>query len=164
MGAALPLARFLGALLFLAGVYLSATCAPRFTWGNAGLRIDYPQAAAGWAIAAALAAQLLSLGLARGLRLAAAGVSVLLLADTAQLARYRVAIEDPGITERWLLGTKTLLWRDVARVESGSRLVVVWGRAEEQVRIDASGFPAEDRARLDRTIARRVRESAPARR
>ena len=156
-----PLLRFLGGAVFVAGAYLSATEAPRFLWLNTGLSIDYPRAAAGWAMAAALGARLAALGLARGARLAAVGVVLVALVFAAHLARYRVAVEDAGLSERGLLGTKTLAWRDVARVESGSRLVVVWGRADEQVRIDASVFPAEERARLDRTIARRVRESAP---
>jgi hypothetical protein len=41
--------------------------------------------------------------------------------------------------------------------------VVVWGRDEEQIRIDASGFAAGDRATLDRTLSRRIRENASAR-
>jgi hypothetical protein len=85
------------------------------------------------------------------------------LAYALQLGRYRVTIEGDGIGERWVFGSRTLAWKDVGRVESGTRRVVVWGRAEEQVRIDASAFAGEDRARLDRTLSRRIRESSSAR-
>lgn len=152
-----------GAALLLAGAFLAAQQQPRFTWLNTGVRVDYPLAAAAWALAAALGAVLAALALNRAARLALAGLAVVALVFAAQLLRYRVAIEDAGLMERGLLGTRTLLWKDVARVESGSRLLVVWGRAEEQLRINASAFAAEDRARLDRTLSRRIRESASSR-
>jgi hypothetical protein len=152
-----------GVGLLLVGAYLAAAQQPRFTWQNTGVRIDYPPAATAWAIAAACGGALAALALARAARLSLAGLALAALVVAAQLSRYRVAIEDAGLLERGLLGTRTLPWRDVARVESGTRLVVVWGRDEEQVRINASAFAAEDRARLDRTLSRRIRESASSR-
>lgn len=153
----------MGALLLLAGALLAARQQPRFTWLNTGVRVDYPPAAAAWALLAALGAVLAALASRRAARIALAGLALVTLVFAAQLARYRVAIEDAGLLERGLLGTRTLLWKDVARVESGSRLLVVWGRAEEQLRINSSAFAAEDRARLDRTLSRRIRESASSR-
>jgi hypothetical protein len=144
-----PLLRFLGAGVFVAGAYMSATSAPASS-GQHRLSTDYPQAAPGWAMAAAVGAGLAALGLARGARLAAVGVVLVALVFAAHLARYRVAVEDAGLSERGLLGTKTLAWRDVARVESGSRLVVVWGRADEQG-IDASVSRKSRRAWIGRS-------------
>lgn len=152
-----------GALLLLAGALLAARQQPRFTWLNTGVRVEYPPAAAAWALLAAVGAVLAALASRRAARIALAGLALASLVFAAQLARYRVAIEDAGLLERGLLGARTLAWKDVARVESGSRLLVVWGRGEEQVRINASAFAAEDRARLDRTLSRRIRESASAR-
>lgn len=146
-------------MLFVAGGWLSATQEPRFTWLNAGLSIDYAPAAAAWAAAGAFGAGLLALMLRRMARLAAALASALTFVFALALLRYTVTVGDTSLSERGLLGTRTLSWQDVARVESGSRLVVVWGRADEQVRIDASTFAAEDRARLDRAISRRVGEA-----
>ena len=153
----------MGASLLLLGVWLATTQQPRFTWLNSGVRIDYAPAAAAWALLAALGGALAALALSGAGRMALAGLALVALAMALQLARYRVAIEDAGLTERGLLGNRTLLWKNVARVESGSRLLVVWGRADEQVRINASGFAGEDRARLDRTLSRRIRESASSR-
>jgi hypothetical protein len=156
-------AGLLGAALVPLGLWLAAAQRPRFTWLNNGVRIEYPTAALAWALLAAVGASAAAATLGRRSRPWLSLVAVLALGYALGLARYRVAIEDAAIGERGLLGSRTLAWKDVSRVESGSRRVVVWGRDEEQIRIDASGFAGEDRARLDRTLSRRVRENAAAR-
>jgi hypothetical protein len=156
-------AGLLGAALVPLSLWFAAAQRPRFTWLNNGVRIEYPPAALAWALLAAVGASAAAAALARRARPWLSLVAVLALGYALGLARYRVAIEDAGIGERGLLGSRTFAWKDVSRVESGSRRVVVWGRDEEQIRIDASGFAGEDRARLDRTLSRRVRENATAR-
>jgi len=145
------------------GLWLAALQQPRFTWLNNGVRIEYPTAALAWALLAAAGAGAAATALGRRARPWLSLVAVLALAYALGLARYRVAIEDAGIGERGILGSRRFAWKDVSRVESGSRRVVVWGRDEEQIRIDASGFAGQDRATLDRTLSRRIRENASAR-
>jgi hypothetical protein len=155
------LLRVLGAALFLTGAWLAATRPPHFTWLNAGLSIDYPPAAAAWAMAAAAAALVTSLSLRPGPRLAGTGVAALALVFALQLVRYQVAVADSGLKQRGLFGTTTLPWRQVTRVESGTRVIVVWGSGgDAQVRVEAAAFAAEDRARFERTLARRIKEAA----
>jgi hypothetical protein len=152
-----------GALLLPLGLWLAALQQPRFTWLNSGVRIEYPPAAALWALLAAAGASAAAVALGRRARPWLALVAAAALLYALQLNRYRVAIESAGIAERGVLGSRMLAWKDVGRVESGTRRVVVWGRDEQQVRIDAAAFAGEDRARLDRTLSRRIRESASSR-
>ncbi len=153
----LPLA---GTALFLLGTWLAATRPASFTWVNTGLSIDYPPPAWGGALLAAGAAGLASLGQRRGPRLAAAAATTLALLFALHLVRYRVVVEEGGVSQRGLLGTTRLPWRQVTRVERGSQAIVVWGGgADEQVRVDAAPLSPENRARLERTLARHLREA-----
>jgi hypothetical protein len=156
-------AGFVGAALAPVGLWLAALQTPRFTWLNNGVRVEYPPAALAWALLAAAGASVAAAALGRRARPWLSLVALLALAYALGLARYRVAIEDAGIAERGILGSRRLAWKDVGRVESGTRRVVVWGRDEQQIRIDAAAFAGEDRARFDRTLSRRIRESASAR-
>jgi hypothetical protein len=149
-----------GSALFPMATWLAATRPANFTWLNAGLRIDYPDSAWGSALLAAGAAALASLGQRRGLRLAgvAAAAGALLLA--LHLSRYRVVVEDGGVSQRGLLATTRLPWPQVTRVEQGSQAIVVWGAGgDDQVRVDTAPLSPENRARLERTLARHLREA-----
>src|SRR5262245_50441795 len=145
----------LGLLLMVGAGAYSATREARFTWSNTGLFVDYPGAAWGGALAAGLGAALAAAACSRFARIAAALVAAATLAYGLHLSRFRVAIEDAGASERGLVQTTSIPWSQVSRVENGSRLIVVWGLGEDHVRIDAGGFPPEERARLERTLARR---------
>lgn len=148
-----------GALVFVVAGSITWNQAPRFVWLNTGLSIDYAWPAAAGAWLAAGGAVLAGTALSGRARWAPAAAALLGLGLGVHMLLYRVTAEATGLGERGLLGTRMLAWKDVGRVEAGSRFVVVWGRDEMQVRIDAASFPPEDRARLDRTIARRVREA-----
>lgn len=156
-GARLTL-RLLAVGLFLTGAWLAATRPISVTWLNAGPSIAYPPAAARWALAAALAGGLWPLGLGRGPRLAGAVVAGLALLSALHLLRYRVVVEGDGLSQHGLFGTTTLPWRSVTRIEQGTRVIVVWGAGDEQIRVDATPFAAVDRERFERTLARHIRE------
>lgn len=149
----------LGSLLFLSGLALVGVSTPRFVWLNAGPSIEYPWSAPAAASLAAVGAAIGALRLERGPRWLAAAASIAAVGVALHLLRFRISAQEAGLSERGLAGTRTLAWRDVGRVESGSRWLVLWGPGELQVRIDTASFAGEDRARLDRTIARRVREA-----
>ena len=60
---------------------------------------------------------------------------------------------------RDLRGSRRLAWRAVTRVEPEAHALLLQGRGDESVDIETSGFTAEQRASLERTVARRVREA-----
>jgi hypothetical protein len=157
------LALLLGLLFLLAGAVL-ATGPPRFTWMNLGLRIDYPWPRAAGAIAAAAGAMLLGfLFRRRSLRIVIWVAAAVALGHGLDLLVYRVDAGDATLAERGLLGTTAIAWKDVSRVETGSRALVITDRDEAQIRLRTAAFAPEDRARLERTIARHVREAGAGR-
>jgi len=142
----------------LAGLLL-AIGPPRAVWLNAGLRIEYPWPRGTAALAAAAgAAALAALARARALRLLAGALAVAAALAGAGLLTYRLEALDAGLAERRLLGTARLAWADVASVEQEPQALVVSGRGL-RLRIDTGRLSPEQRASLERTVARRVRES-----
>ena len=145
-------------VVLLAGLLL-AFGPPRAVWLNAGLRIEYawPRATAALA-AAAGAAALAALARARVPRLLAGALALAAALAGAGLLTYRLEAIDAGLVERRLLGTARLAWADVASVEPEPDALVVSGGGV-RLRIDTARLTPEQRASLERTIARRVRES-----
>jgi hypothetical protein len=149
----------LGGVLLGVGLWLSLG-APRITFVNSGLRVDYPRQRAAGAAAGAAGAALLAFAIPRrGPRIAAGLVTVILAGVAGHILVYRLETDGSGVRARGLLGRTEVAWKDITRVESGSDVVVVWGPGETQIRIDTAAFQATQRAMLDRTLARRVRES-----
>jgi hypothetical protein len=150
----------LAAVAVVAGAYLSIG-SPRVTLLNTGVRIDYPAvqgagrllAAVGLALGAFVARPRWTKGLlaVASLVAAASGMDRLL---------YRVDAGGDALSLRSLLGTTDLPWSRVSRVDDGPSIVVVWGEGDNQIRLETGTFTAEQRAILDRTIARRVNEAA----
>jgi hypothetical protein len=147
------------ALAVAAGVFAAGP--PRFTWENAGLRVDHPpqQAAAAALAAAAVVSAAWS---ARPRALGAAGLA--LGAALAFLAAHRLAwrVEalEKGLRERTLAGWSAMAWSDVEAVEPSPRVIRLRGRGGARLEIATRGFAADDRTRFERTIARRVREAS----
>jgi hypothetical protein len=159
-------ARWISALglgLAAAAVLPVALRSPRLTLLNAALRIDY-----GWVVGtAALAAALL---------LAAAGALVprpwaraVLVVGAVAVAgvgsarlRYRLDIEPDGLNSRELTGTTLVPWGEVTHVDRGTEALVVWGRGDAQIRVDTASFEGDQRAALERALARRIIESTKA--
>jgi len=152
----------LGALVFVAGAFASQG-PPRLTLLNAGLTVSH-----GWqhpvgALAAAAGAALLALVSPRrwaALIFIALGVLSLLVAI--HLVAYRVDADQTGLASRSLFGRTRIPWGEVAGVDGDASQVVVAGKDQSKIRVDTTDFRPEQRATLDRTISRRVRETPPA--
>jgi len=148
-------------LLLAAGSlpFLGAT--PRFVFTNDGLTIDHRPAQALAAAALALGLWLLAAALRRR-RAALYGLGALGLAAAAvalDLASFRLTVDGHFVERRALVEDERIAWSEVASVESGPAAVLVRGPAGRAIRIEARAMSGDDRATLDRTIARRVRES-----
>jgi hypothetical protein len=135
---------------------------PRLTWQNAGLRVDHPP----YQGAAALLAAALVMATAVGARpraaaaiafAAAAGLATL----GAQRLAWRVEAIGPGLRQRTLAGWTRIAWPDVVAVEPLPGAVRVRAPRGDSIEVATRGLGTEDRMRLERTIARRVREAAP---
>jgi hypothetical protein len=149
-----------GFVALLAGAWLSMG-APQLTVLNTGLRVTYPWPRGAGALLAAAGA----LGLAAAsrrfwLRLPAAALAAASLWTGLHLLRYRIETDPGGLTARGAWGQRRVAWPSLTQVESGPGLVVLRS-GSEALRLDVADLRAEDRATLDRTIARRVRETSP---
>ena len=137
----------------------------RITLANAALRIDDPwmqplalvlAALAALAVAAALPPRRLHRGL-----LAACAAVLLLAAANAATASLEAGPEALAV-RRWFVRT-AIPWSDVSRVDARHDGVTVWAASGGAADFDATRLSGEQRAMLDRTLARRVRETASAR-
>jgi len=149
------------ALLALAATAtVAALGPPRFTWENAGLRIDHPRhrGAAALLAATALAGAAVS---GRSRRAAVAGLATAAALGVlgAHRLAWRVEAVEAGLHERTISGWTRIAWRDVELVEPRPEALRLRARGGREIVVGARGFSAEDRTRLERTIARRVREA-----
>jgi hypothetical protein len=144
-----------------AGAAAASMGAPRLTLLNADLHIAYPwpRGAAGLCSAAAAAA-LMALWRSRWLRLAAGAFALAALLAALHLLLYRVRAGAEGLEARSLLGRDHLAWPSITQVQTGPGLLLITGSGGEKLRVDTTDFRAEDRATLDRTIARRLRDGS----
>jgi PH (Pleckstrin Homology) domain-containing protein len=142
----------------LAGLVL-AFGPPRAVWLNAGLRIEYPWTRGAAALGAALGASGLAvLAHRRALRALAAALASAAALAGAGLLLYRLEALDDGLAERRLTGSSRVAWSEVASVRPEGEALVV-SSPQARLRIDTGGFTPEQKAGLERTIARRVREA-----
>ncbi len=151
----------LALLAVAAAATVFAFGSPRFTWQNEGLRVDHPprQGAAALVAASAVAAAALS---GRSRPVAAAGLvaaAALGVLAVSRLAWKVEAVQD-GLHERTIAGRTRIAWSDVERVEPRPETIRLRARDGTEIVVSTRGFAAEDRTRLERTIARRVREAA----
>ena len=149
------------ALLALAAAATAvALAAPRFTWQNEGLTLRHPlhQGAAALLGAAALAAAALS-GLRRPAAVFALAGAASLAALGVQRLAWRVEAVDAGLHERTLTGWTRVSWREVELVEPRPDAIRLRARNGTSIAVGTGSFAPEDRTRLERTIARRVREA-----
>jgi hypothetical protein len=151
----------LALLVIAAGSAFFAFGPPRFTWQNEGLRVDRPpgQGAAALVAASALAAASVS---GRSRPLAAAGIAAaaaLAVLGVSRLAWEVEAVQD-GLHERTIAGRTRIAWSDVERIEPRQETIRLRARDGTEIVVSTRGFAAEDRTRLERTIARRVRDAA----
>jgi hypothetical protein len=151
----------LGLGLVAAGAFY-ARGGPRLTLLNTGLRVEYGWAQGAGFLLAAVGLALLAFALPRRfLRVIAAAAAVVTAAFAGGRFAYRLDAVEDGLADRGLFGSTRLAWKDVRRVDAGPALILVWGSGDAQVRANTAGFTPDQRATLDRTISRRVRESQP---
>jgi hypothetical protein len=132
--------------------------APRLTLLNADLLIAYPWPRAAAAVASAMTAAALAFVLRpRWARVLAGAFAIAAALAGAHLLRYRVRAGADGVEARSLLGAHRLPWTAIAQVETGPGLLLLTGNGGQRLRVDTTDYRAEDRATLDRTIARRLR-------
>jgi hypothetical protein len=136
---------------------------PRLTLLNAALRIDY-----GWVVGAATLAAAVLLAAAAAIaprRWAQAALALFAVAVAgvggARL-RYRLEIQPAGLNSRELTGSTLVPWGEVTHVDRGTEALVIWGRGETQIRVDTASFEGDQRAALERALARRIIESTKA--
>ena len=136
---------------------------PRLTLLNAALRVDY-----GWAVGAAALGAALLLGASgvlapRGWVRAIAMAAALAIGTLgAARLRYQLEVQPDGLRSRGLGGSTTLPWGEVTHVDRGTEALVVWGTGDAQIRIDTARFQGDQRAALERALARRIVESTTA--
>jgi hypothetical protein len=151
----------LGAIVFVAGAYASQG-PPRLTLLNAGLSVQHgwqhPVGAVAAAAGAALAAAVSPRRWARAIFIALGVLSVLV---AIHLVVYRVDADQSGLASRGLFGGTRIPWGEVAGVDGDASQVVVTSKDQSRIRVDTTDFRPDQRATLDRTIARRVRETPP---
>ncbi len=150
----------LGLALAALAVLPLALRPPRLTLLNAALRVDYS-----WAVCAAAVAAALLLGAAavaapaRWARRVGWVAALLAAALGASRIRYRIETRADVVYARALTGSTAVPWAEVTRVDRGPEMLVVWGRGDAQVRLDTSGFAGDQRAALERALARHIVES-----
>ena len=153
----------LGLVIVAAAILPIALRSPRLTLLNAALRIDYGWAAGTAALGAAL---LLAAASAAAPRRWAQAVLVLLAVAVGGLGgarlRYRLEIQPDGLRSRELTGSTLVPWGEVTHVDRGTEALVVWGHGEAQIRVDTASFEGDQRAALERALARRIIESTKA--
>jgi len=152
----------LGAIVFVAGAYASQG-PPRLTLLNAGLSVEHgwqhPVGALAATIGAAVLATVSPRRWAKAIFMALGVLSVLV---AIHLVVYRVDADQTALASRGLLGRTRIPWGEVAGVDGDASQVVVAGKDQSKIRVDTTDFRPDQRATLDRTIARRVRETPPA--
>jgi hypothetical protein len=143
-----------------AAVLPLALRSPRLTLLNAALRVDY-----GWAVgSAALAAAFLlvtaaALAPPRWAKAALVIGAALIAGVGGARLRYRLEVQPEGLSSRGLTGSTMLAWAEVTHVDRGTEALIVWGRGDEQIRVDTASFEGGQRAALERALARRIVES-----
>lgn len=148
-------------LLVALGLTTLALGAPRFTWANEGVRVEHPRAQALAAFGAALALGAAVVRSQRRALVAAAAIGAITLAGLgAQRLAFRIDAVAEGLHERSLGGDQHLAWGEIEAVEPGAGAVTLRARDGRALVIATSAFEPDERLRLERTIARRVREAA----
>jgi hypothetical protein len=149
-------------LLLALAIALTAAAVgpPSFTWANDGVRVEHPWAQAMAALGAALALGAAAAGARlRTLQLAAGATALALVGLAAHRFAWRIDAVEGGIHERSLAGGVSLRWGEVVAVEPGDGSVTLRGKDGSRLVIATSRFEPDERVRLERTIARRVREA-----
>jgi hypothetical protein len=156
------LVAFAAAACAASGFVLLVLAEPRLTVLNEGFRLEY-----GWAplLGAALAAvgAIALAGAVRALpaRGMAAFLAVIAVVLGVRRGTWQVGADRSALSARTLTETSRIAWPEVRQVHSDTEALQVTGFGDAAIRIGIAGLRPHDRATLERTISRRVQESAP---
>jgi hypothetical protein len=132
---------------------------PRLTMVNAGIEVTYPWPRGAGALLVALGLAALAGSTPKAWsRILAGGLAALSLWVGLHLLTYRLDTNDSGIRSRAHLVESEMAWKDVVDVGLEPTVVVVAGRDERRIFIDTTDYTPDQRAALNRTIARRITE------
>ena len=148
------------AILVTAGA-IASMGSPRLTLTNAGLIVEYPWFRGLGAIVAAAGAALAFLSVeGRWKRAVALAFAAVAVGVGAHLLAYRLEADADGISFRGLGGRRVIAWPVVSRVEGGPGGIVVAGADDNRIELDTTDFRPDQRASVERTIARRVKDAS----
>jgi hypothetical protein len=163
------LAFLLAGAAIAGGAWLSWRGAPRLTLTNTGLQFANPAALPLYALVAVAGALVLLAALRRPrFRALAALGAALLLAYAAQLWRFEVVVGPDALSIRGLLTRESVAWAAVRRVDAEGGFLTLEGSGGERVSVATGRLPPEQRASLERAVARQIasaqmpRPAAPA--
>jgi hypothetical protein len=137
----------------------------RITLVNATLRIDDPWTRAGGLALAAASAALLAASLSsrRPHRVLLSGCAAVLAVLAAGAATQWLEARPDALAAGRYFTRTTVPWGEIARVEARQDGVTVWAASGGAIDFDARRLTGEQRAVLDRTLARRVGKPISAR-
>lgn len=128
---------------------------------NTSLRVQYPWTRGTGALLVTAGLAVVAWTLAKlVLRLVCGVFGVGALLVSLHLFRYQLEATDAGLVSRGVLDSTAIAWRDVRKVAQRGDSLLVTGPGETLITVDTTDFEPEQRASLERTISRRVRESA----
>jgi hypothetical protein len=154
-----PILVVLGVVLVVGGGVLSVG-PPQLVLLNTSLVLEYPWTRGAGALVATVGVILGSGAIGSvGLRLLCGALAVAPLLVSLHLFLYRLEATDTGLVSRGVLGSTAIGWREVQNVERGTDLLLIAGPGTARIRVDTTDFEPEQRASLERTISRRVKET-----
>lgn len=151
------------AVAALAGLAVAYAAPARLLVRNDGFQIDYGWTPiAGAAVAAIGAIALAALSRPVALRAVGALLAIGAVVLGVQRGAWQVGADRTAITARTLTETSRIAWAEVRQVHSDTEALQVVGFGDTRIAIGLAGLRPHDRATLERTISRRVQETAPA--
>lgn len=157
-----------GILFAVAGLAVAAgalgtfRATPRLTLSNAGLRIEHSTAMPLYALLAAAGAIALFVALphrGRAPRAVAALAAAGFLGLGAARAMFQVEVGQERLKVRGLSGSRSVPWSEVTRVDTDRVELKLESRGRPSLRVATSALSPEQRASLERAIARHVSEA-----
>jgi hypothetical protein len=156
-----PRVALLGLLLVSAVAAIAyVVCPARLTASNAGLTVDCARPSAVVLGVAVLA--LAGLGVStldRRVRVLAVALALLLLAGMADLLSYRVTAGREALSVRRALAQTDLPWSEITRSRPLGDSLAITDTRGRNLRIGLARLSPEQRAALERVLARRIWES-----
>ena len=150
------------AVAAVGGFALLLATAPRLTVLNEGFRLEYGWAPLlGAAVAAIGAIALAAVARTLPARGMAAFLAVIAVVLGVRRGTWQVGADRTALSARTLTETSRIAWPEVRQVHSDTEALQVTGFGDTAIRIGIGGLRPHDRATLERTISRRVQESAP---